>query len=92
VRERERERVAETMPAAKKPSPSSSPDAKKGEENFRSKSVTWANESRIEEVVEYEVSQYEQSDLDSLDFRGGDAGGRHRSSDIDKPACCCTIM
>jgi hypothetical protein len=82
---RERERVAETMPAAKKPSPSSSPDAKKGEENFRSKSVTWANESRIEEVVEYEVSQYEQSDLDSLDFRGGDAGGRHRSS-------CCTIM
>ena len=77
------------MPAAKKPSPSSSPDAKKGEENFRSKSVTWANESRIEEVVEYEVSQYEQSDLDSLDFH---AGGRHRSSDIDKPACCCTIM
>lgn len=80
--------------AGKKASPSSSPggnDFKIGEEH-RSKSVTWANESRMEEVVEYEVSQYEQSDLDSLDFRGGDTGGRYRSGIRDKPACCCTIM
>ena len=81
--------------AGKKASPSSSPggnDIKLGEEH-RSKSVTWANESKMEEVVEYEVSQYEQSDLDSLDFRGGDTGGRYRSGIRDKPAfCCCTIM
>ena len=80
--------------AGKKASPSSSPggnDIKLGEEH-RSKSVTWANESKMEEVVEYEVSQYEQSDLDSLDFRGGDTGGRYRSGIRDMPACCCTIM
>lgn len=91
---RERERESLVIMAGKKASPSSSPggnDIKLGEEH-RSKSVTWANESKMEEVVEYEVSQYEQSDLDSLDFRGGDTGGRYRSGIRDKPACCCTIM
>ena len=67
----------------KKPSPSS-------KEELRAKSVTWANESRIEEVVEYEVSQYEQSDMDSLEFEGGATGRRYRIK--ENSGCCCIIM
>ena len=78
--------------AGKKASPSSSPggnDIKLGEEH-RSKSVTWANESKMEEVVEYEVSQYEQSDMDSLEFEGGATGRRYRIK--ENSGCCCIIM
>jgi hypothetical protein len=59
----------------------------------KKRNVSWANESKIEAVVEYEVSQYE-SDLESLggQYSSGGISTSSSQSSNSKSTKCCTIM